>query len=306
MSEEGLHFRITKRFKILEDLRNFNSVQNRDGLIVEYFFNTGKQVSETYRVCFLKSSGTSRVSTGAAFPGLWFPFPGIIKDPQDRTQTWYIKGEPNWKSDYVFCGSNYGIPTTWHPMPDTYFSKVPSKDFVFRMCGSSNTRKNNLLEYFGGTEHMLISAMLDRTHFAAENVLKDLDLTKVFQGPPTRDGVVFIPDRRSYDVAARERTPEEVWQWTVMADVNNFLETERCCRIIPSDGYWETTCLWGKSCCASMVRKSYPEPQPKDKRVGGLRYNKSSKKNRSTIKHKKNKLSISHRKKCKYSKKKRQ
>jgi hypothetical protein len=91
MSEEGLHFRITKRFKILEDLRNINSVQNRDGLIVEYFFNTGTQVSETYRVCFLKSSGTSRASTGGAFPGLWFPFPGIVKNTEDKTQTWYIQ-----------------------------------------------------------------------------------------------------------------------------------------------------------------------------------------------------------------------
>jgi hypothetical protein len=286
-SSPGLYFSIISKVKFLISFDD--EVENRDGVIVEYYFDTGAERSDINRVCFLRSSGTSRAATGRAFPGLWFPIPGaVIQKPNNNM--WIIKGEDAWDSGYIITGESSNLKT-WVKMPEGpegYFALKPKQSIAASLNASFCSRYDNLVDYFGCMEHMLISYMLDSTHFDENRI--NLNTSQVYQGKPT-SSTIYIPSKNDFSAAKKNGTEINVWESIVVDNMNEFLEQQGCCRIVPGEaGVWYTARQMFHNC---FRKQSVNPTYIKDKRVGGRSYNKYSKKSKSTIKHIKKKYKYS-------------
>jgi len=287
MSNEppGLYFNIIKKFKLLMNFED--DEQNREAFIIQYYLNTGTQISNTTYVCFIKSSGTSAVRLGkkSGFKGLLFPCPGFEKGTDGL---WIIKSSGAWQPSNIIYGATDSDIRPWVPLPTQYFPPFPSHNAVARMRGICDPR-NDLLNYFGCIEHLLISASLTPDIFSDTGI--DVSITQSVYKVGGDPKLEFIPSKIEFNAAKKNGTDWLTWDNAVADVVNEGLKSSLCLRVKPSISLFQQVQLYIHSCWVNFAAPEFS----KNKQVGGLLDNndnvsqnkKCSTKSKSTIKRRK-------------------
>jgi hypothetical protein len=200
-----------------------------------------------------------------------------------------IKSSGAWQPGNIIYGATDSDIRPWTPLPTQYFPPFPSHDALARMRGVCDP-KNDLLDYFGCIEHLLISASLTPAIFS--NVGIDVSITQgVYQvgGEPRTE---FMPSRQEYNTAKKNGTDWLIWD-NYFADLfNQELKSTLCLRVKPNISLLHQVQLYIHSCWVNFAASEFS----KSKQDGGL----LDKNKKSSIK-----VTIKRRKKnCKGSQKK--